>query len=607
MKGLSVALWAVALAVGSCGGGSSGSQQGAGGGGGAGGASTGGGAGGHAGGAGGGAGASLGGAGGGSGGVGGATGGLGGSAGGVGGGAGGAGGATGGAGGQPPSCGAGQALCAGQCASLSLDDNQCGPGTCAVACSGGQHCTGGACRSSKIEHVVLIVQENHSFDTYFGAYCQALAGSNPTCTSGPACCEGAPYDPVTFFYVEPHGAYARILDDNPSNDASNFSRDRDHGQSCEILQIDGGAMDRFVTGTTGASTTCFGIGPNCSDARNWAMADGTTTTDPVNYYWSLAAGNALADRYFQPIAGGTGSNNMYFAGAAFRFVDNAMIPDVVVGTYSGGGLCVDPVGCLDSTRTRPPYAIDTVADLLLNSGRTFSIYADGYADAYQAASVPVCPAAPLDCPYRDCAVHPVACNGCIYDPSDIPFLYYKGFADTPVSGGLRPTPYEKDYASLQDDVAAGALPSFAFVKGRLFHNEHPNMSTIADGVTFVRDTVETILGSSMYASNTLVLVTWDEGGGFFDHVAPPAAPPTSIDADDMGQPVPYGTRVPLLALGPFAKTGTVSHVPMEHSSIVRFLEYNFIGAIGQLGARDGWVHNIGSLLDPAKTGVHVPE
>ena len=104
------------------------------------------------------------------------------------------------------------------------------------------------------------------------------------------------------------------------------------------------------------------------------------------------------------------------------------------------------------------------------------------------------------------------------------------------------------------------------------------------------------------ASSTLILITWDEGGGFFDHVPPPP----SVDVDDQGNPVPYGTRVPLLVLGPFVKPGTISHVTMEHSSIVRFLEYNFLGPVGQLGYNDAKVHNIGSLLDQSTTGVHVP-
>jgi phospholipase C len=123
----------------------------------------------------------------------------------------------------------------------------------------------------------------------------------------------------------------------------------------------------------------------------------------------------------------------------------------------------------------------------------------------------------------------------------------------------------------------------------------------------VSATIDVIRSSPDYQDNTLILLTWDEGGGFFDHVAPPASLPPEVDADDLGNPVPYGTRVPFLAIGPFAKAGTVSHKPMEHSSIVKFLEWNFLTEVGQLKARDTAVNNIGSLLDPTKTGIQVPE
>jgi phospholipase C len=107
------------------------------------------------------------------------------------------------------------------------------------------------------------------------------------------------------------------------------------------------------------------------------------------------------------------------------------------------------------------------------------------------------------------------------------------------------------------------------------------------------------VAQSRYAGSTLVLLTYDEGGGYFDHVTPP--PPSPVDGK------PYGTRVPLLAVGPFAKTGTISHVVLEHSSIVRFLEWNFLGgATGQLTGRDAVVANLGSLLDPSATGGAVP-
>ena len=94
-------------------------------------------------------------------------------------------------------------------------------------------------------------------------------------------------------------------------------------------------------------------------------------------------------------------------------------------------------------------------------------------------------------------------------------------------------------------------------------------------------------------------MTWDEGGGFFDHIAPPGN-----GAD--GQP--YGTRIPLIVTGPFASVGTVSHAMMEHSSIVELIEWNWLGMqTGQLGGRDGHVGNLGSLLDATATGVAVPE
>jgi len=83
-------------------------------------------------------------------------------------------------------------------------------------------------------------------------------------------------------------------------------------------------------------------------------------------------------------------------------------------------------------------------------------------------------------------------------------------------------------------------------------------------------------------------------------VAPP--PDSTVDGK------PYGTRIPLLAVGPFVRKNFVSHVTMEHSSIVKFIEWNWLGhKTGQLGTRDTVVHNLGSVLDPTQTGVAVPD
>lgn len=486
-------------------------------------------------------------------------------------------------GGDASPCGAGRSSCNGICIDTSADDANCG--ACGHTCTGAQHCASSSCTRSKIRHVVLVVQENHSFDSYFGRWCKAAAYSAPACTDGAKCCEAAPGTEPGSSHAAPH-----TLDDDSNNPASNFGSDRDHTQACELQQIDDanmdghGKMDRFVAGASGADT-CLGVGPSCANALDWAVADQAT----VGAYWSLAEAGALADRYFQPIAGSSSSNDMYFAVARYEFTDNDRIP------ISVGSGCSDPNHtCL--TGTQVSYTRTTIADLLVAAGETFVAYADGYGDAAAAAKNNACPSASGDCPYSSCFLHPIACHACIYDPSDVPFTYYPSVGDA----------HMKDYDDLAKDLASGSLPTLSFVKARSYRNEHPNVSKIADGVAFVTGTVDAIEHSPS-ADSTLVLVTWDEGGGFFDHVPPPAPQPTDADQDGEGKPVPYGTRVALLAIGPFARKGTVSHVVMEHSSIVKFLEYNFVGSVGQLGARDGRVNNIGSLLDAQRTGIAIPE
>jgi phospholipase C len=181
---------------------------------------------------------------------------------------------------------------------------------------------------------------------------------------------------------------------------------------------------------------------------------------------------------------------------------------------------------------------------------------------------------------------------CTYDPSDNPFQYFKTTQDKPASS--------RDFGTLAKDLAGGTLPAVSFVKGIGFRTEHPGYGTqLSDGIQFITDVVSEV-EKSPYAPATLVVVTYDEGGGYFDHISPPANNP----ADDK----PYGTRVPTLALGPFAKKNHVSHTVLEHSSLVRFIEWNWLGKkTGQLKGRDENVANIGSLLDPAKTGLAVPD
>jgi phospholipase C len=264
---------------------------------------------------------------------------------------------------------------------------------------------------------------------------------------------------------------------------------------------------------------------------------------------------------------------MYLARARYEFTDNDYQPAAI------GAEC-DIYQSPTITFPGP-----TVADLLTDGGVTWAFYAEGYQAMRQARASKRCPPVPPDCPAG------VSFYPCNYDPSDVPFEYYARFRDDPR--------YMRDYQQLAADLD-GTLPQVVWVKSLGYHTEHPFAGdTISDGVAFITALVDRVL-ASRHAADTLILFTYDESGGYFDHVTPPPASP--VDQK------PYGARVPMLALGPFARAGFVSHVQMEHSSIIKFIEWNWLaGATGQLAVRDAVVNNLGSLLDPAATGTPVPE
>jgi phospholipase C len=480
-------------------------------------------------------------------------------------------------------CGTCDGCCDGlTCVPLANETNAvCGRGGACGACAVNQYCAlaTGTCHASNIAHVVLIVQENHTFDTYFGRYCTAAAGSAPTCTQGPACCEAAPATDT------PSDGRSSV----ELSDSENYDYDRDHSFACEACEMDGtpAKMDHYTDGTcpNDASTLTSWA---CSSPHNWATASSASF---MSTYWGYANTYALADRYFQPMVGSTSANDMYLAAAHYEFSDNTYAPNAIAWNC-------DPY----ISRTPIQYSgigQTTIADLLIANGYTFGVYADGYADAVAASATGNCPSPPSDsniCPESFLTASSV----CIYDPSDVPFQYYATLTDDPR--------YIHDLTELEDAVDAGTLPEFAYIKYRTSQNEHPGWAYISRGESNVDGIVQSLLGSPLYANNTLILLTWDEGGGFYDHVTPPPSIENFPTGDpNAGLPVPYGTRVPFLAIGPFVRAGAVSHVTLEHASVVRFLEWNFLGTPGALGFRDATVNDLGSLLDSTAVGVAVPE
>ena len=388
--------------------------------------------------------------------------------------------------------------------------------------------------ASNIKHVVLVVQENHSFDAYFGRYCTAPTGSRPTCHNGTACCEAAP--------ATVGGLSPIVL-----NDAANKAFDPNHTQLSELCKQDGGKMDQYLS-----NSPCTG-----ADNRNWAIADSTT----LAVYYDYARKYAMSDMFFQSAAGQSSMNDMYFARGAWVFDDNSVEPkSAKYGT-----------GCIynEVTATYRDYYDLTIGDLLVKCGVTFGVYIEGY--AYHPTG-------------------PASCYPLFYDASDIPFAYYPSLVDK----------YFFDFSQFSVDVANGNLPAYSYVKALGTHQEHPYAGDITDGTAFTSNIVNIINNSPIYSKNTLILLTADESGGFYDHYPPPQ---TANPIDNK----PYGPRVWFIAAGYFAKQNYISHVQIEAASTIKFVEWNFLaGGTGQLNTRDTNVNNIGDLLDPAKTGVTVP-
>ena len=395
-----------------------------------------------------------------------------------------------------------------------------------------------------IRHVVVIVQENHSFDAYFAAYC----AQTHTCNTAPVTNPYAPLQPV------------------PLTDASTAAYDPNHFADCEQVEINGGRMDGYITPHPAQTQS---TGYPCGAPANFTQA-GTGTTSPVATYqqWSGSRA-ALADDFFQPSVGASSQNDMYLWMARYVFKDNTAEPAAV------GSQCPTP-------RATTSYTTPNLGHVLDTGHVSWAWYAEGYSAMKTANAGGTCALPPTDCPSH------VPNYPCVFDPSDIPAEYVPGQADNPT--------HIRDYTKLTADITAHALPAVSFVKGIGYHSEHPGYGdTVSAGVRFVTKTVNEI---TSHVPDALVLLTWDESGGYFDHVAPPTG--TAATAVD-GQA--YGPRVPLLAIGYGAARGTVSHTQLEHSSIVKFIEWNFLGSTGQLHARDAVVHNLGSLLKPA---LHVP-
>lgn len=352
-----------------------------------------------------------------------------------------------------------------------------------------------------IEHVVVVMKENRSYDHIFGA----LSKSHPD----------AEAVPPTFSNKDAAGN-----DVKPFHSATTcIPTDPGHQWVDMHNQVNGGAMDGFVTN---AASTAF---PGPSDGH---FVMGYYDETDLPFYYFLAKTYALADRHFPSVLAGTFPNRDY----------------LYLGTSDG----VKYTFGIPTGPAYPDASLPTIFTVLTAAGVSWGEYAD---------------------------------NGPLSDTL--------GWSTT--SPGVHPV------QDLIDGFASGNLPSVVFVDGSETggatgeQDEHPP-GDLQVGEAWTKRIYDAAIASSLW-DRTVLFFTYDEGGGFADHVPPPtdgciARPGNATDAEFFE----LGVRVPLIAISPWARRHFVSHVRHEHTSITRFIELVF--NLGAMTARDA---NSDALLD----------
>jgi acid phosphatase len=245
----------------------------------------------------------------------------------------------------------------------------------------------------------------------------------------------------------------------------------------------------------------------------------------------------------------------YFGDGKFYAVNTMQPPYQPSGNKPAAAdaeyLFADP----NNATTLPPQTAATIGDALdarhiswiWYSGAWDAALADGRQSPLNSRTAIYAPASPGGNPD--------------FQPHHQPFNYYARF--DPNTHAEQRAAHLKDYAALVADAAAGRLPAVAFYKPQGNVNQHPGYASIAEGDAHIADLVAKLRASPQW-QHMVIVITYDEFGGAWDHVAPPPG-------DLLGP----GARIPALIISPLAKHGTVDHTPYDTGSILRLITRRF--------------------------------
>ncbi len=451
---------------------------------------------------------------------------------------------------------------------------------CAAIQPGGLH---------KVEHIVVIYAENHSFDNLYGLFpgANGVANATPTQTTQ-VDHDGKPLPHLPPVYTpqgKPDPKYPQGLPNGPFRiDAPPIGAKFDeivpspiHNYYQNIEQINDGNNNRFVAMTT--------VGA-------WAM--GYYDASPLKM-WQWAREYTLADNFFMGAFGGSFLNHQWLvcactpvhadAPAAIRaqldadgrlkrrpgspqsvmqgpvqVFDGRVTPDgYAVNTsqppYQPSGVAPAAGGNPDladpSHHPSPPQSAKTIGDTLSAKSVSWAWYAGGWDQALADGR--------RDPKEKRAIIYVRADGSPNFQPHHQPFNYFERFAP----GSPDRAQHLKDGEDFLQAIDKGALPRVAFYKpaGRL--TQHPSYTDIRSGDEHIAAVLERLRNSPQWKSMA-VIVTYDENGGYWDHVAPPRA-------DRWGP----GTRIPTLIVSPYARRGYVDHTQYDTTSILKFIQRRF--------------------------------
>jgi phospholipase C len=376
----------------------------------------------------------------------------------------------------------------------------------------------------KIKHVIVIMQENRSFDTYFGTF--PGADGIPMENGQPAACVP---DPANGGCVKP------FVDHNDRNGGG------PHLAAAATADIDSGKMDGFVKEAEFGKKACSDpTNPACVQAANakGAQVMGYHTQSDIPNYWAYAKDFVLQDHMFENVA--SWSLPMHLG--------------LVSGWSAECKSPTDPMSCTSNLQaqvwgknktTSTPYAWTDITYLLHKNHVSWGYYLDG-----GAAGVSFGAKSP-----------------------GVPYIWnvLPGFTDlqeTGQSGNVQ------NLTNFFIQAKSGTLPAVSWIMPSVADSEHPP-ALVSQGQSYVTNIINAVMKSKDWKSSAIFL-SWDDWGGFYDHIRPP-----TVDANG------YGLRVPAIVISPYARKGYIDHQTLSHDAYLKFIEDDFMKGQRLNPATDG--------------------